>query len=260
MTPQDLVGSLENRLCLLFGQDDQRPTSSRRTERGAVSCQQAYPQNLGTWFHTRRGLVLLALLSLLVSETACTITTYGNVPRIDVQTPPMLPQNVSISYRVEPWEYWRDAIFVAKSDFFTAYPSNLEQYEELERAFRESGIFSSANPRLTPPEKGLYCSVRVAYHPVSDAEAALLAVSHATSAMLPAYHGTSHHVVRYDLFVDRDFKKTYEYSIGTTQGAWVGLVPFAWAQALTPSLGEALHATTYQFFIDAALDGFIRHM
>lgn len=221
-------------------------------------CQQAYPQNLGNAFGARRALIALVLLSLLVSEAACTITTYDNVPRIDVENPPMLPQNVPISYRVQPWESWRDAIFAAKSDFFTAYPSDLEDYEELERAFRDSGVFSSANPRLTAPEKGLYCSVEVAYLPVSDTEAAVLAVSHATSAMLPAYHGTSRHVVRYHLFVDRKFKKTYEYRIGTTQGAWLGLVPFAWATALTPNLGEAFRATTYQFFIDAALDGFFR--
>lgn len=234
--------------------------SDRRTKCCSVCCQQVYPQNLGNRFWVRNGLVLLALLSLLVAEPACTITTYHNVPLLDVQTPPILPQNVSLSYRVEPWEYWRDAIFAAKSDFFISYPSDLEDYEELERAFRDSGVFAAAIPRLTPPEKGLYCSVQVEYHPVSDVEAALLAVSYATSAVLPTYHGTSRHVVRYHLFVDREFKKTYEYGIGTRQGAWLGLMPFAWANLLTPSLGEALQATTYQFFVDAALDGFLRQM
>ncbi len=208
----------------------------------------------------RTGLVVLALLSLLVAAPACTITTYDNVPPIDVQNPPMLPQFVPIYYRVEPWVYWRDAIFAAKSDFFTAYPSDLEDYAGLERAFRESVIFYEVNPRLTPPEKGLYCSVQVEYHPVNDAEAAVLAVSYATSAVVPTYHRTSRHVVRYHLFVDHTFKKTYEYTIGTTQGAWLGLVPFAWANVLGPGLGEALEATTYQFFLDAALDGFIRPM
>lgn len=226
----------------------------------SVPCQQAYPQNLGNRFWTRNGLVVLALPLLLVAAPACTITTYDNVPLIDVRNPPMLPQNVPISYRVEPWADWRDAIFAMKSDFFIAYPSDLEEYEELARTFRESGIFSAANPRLTPPEKGLYCSVEVEYQPVSDVEAAAVAISHATSAMVPAYHSTSRHVVRYHLFVDREFKKTYQYSIGTTQAVWLGLVPFAWANLLTPSLGEALQASTYQFFVDAALDGFIRQM
>lgn len=232
----------------------------RRTESRPVSCQQAYPQNLGNRSWARNGLVVLALCGLPVALPACTITTYDNVPVVDVKTPPMLPKNVPISYRVEPWVYWRDAIFSAKSDFFAAYPSDLEDYEDLARAFRESGIFSAANPRLTPPEKGLYCSVEVEYHPVSDVEATALAVSHATSAVMPAYQSSSRHVVRYHLFVDREFKKTYQYSIGTMQAAWLGLVPFAWANALTPSLGEAFQATTYQFFLDAAFDGFIRQM
>lgn len=222
-----------------------------------MSCQQAYPQNLGNRFLARNGLLALALFSLLHAASGCTITTYDSVPLIDVQAPPMLPQNVPISYRVDPWVYWRDAIFTAKSDFFTAYPSDLEAYEGLERAFREGGIFSAANPRLTPPEKGLYCSVQVDYHPVNDVEAAALAVSYATSAVVPAYHRTSRHVVRYHLFVDQALKKTYEYTIGTTEGAWLGLVPFAWVNVLTPSLGDALQATTYQFMIDAALDGFL---
>ncbi len=234
--------------------------SDGRTGFRSLSCQQVYPQNLGTRVWPQKGLALVALVSLLLAEPACTITTYDNVPLIDVRTPPILPQNAPLSYRVEPWTYWRDTIFAAKSDLFTAYPPDLGEYEELERVFRESGIFSAANPRLTPPEKGLYCSVQVEYHPISDVEAAALAVSHATSAVLPTYHGTSRHVVRYHLFVDREFKKTYEYTIGTKQTAWLGLVPFAWMNIFTPSLGEALRATTYQFFIDAALDGFIRPM
>lgn len=234
--------------------------SDGRKEQPPVSCQQTYPQNLGTRFRAPHWLVLLGLVSLVVAEPACTITTYHNVPAIDVQSPPLLPQNAPIYYRVEPWVYWRDAIFAAKSDRFIAYPSDLEDYEQLERAFRKSGIFSAANPRLTPPEKGLYCVVQVEYHPVDEVGAGAVAVSHATSAVLPTYHGSSRHVVRYHLFVDRDFKKTYEYAIGTKQAAWVGLVPFAWVNLMTPSLGEALHATTYQFFIDAALDGFIRQM
>lgn len=258
--PQDLVGHGIDRQCLLFGQCDQMAGSDRRTELRPVPCQQVYPQNLGTSFWARNGLVIVALVSLLGSQSACTITTHDNVPLIDVQTPPMLPQNVPIYYRVEPWVYWRDAIFAAKSDHFIGSSADLEEYRELERAFRNSGIFSAANPRLTPPEKGLYCSVQVESQPVSDVGAAALAVSHATSAVLPTYHGTSRHVVRFHLFVDREFKKTYEYTIGTKQGIWLGLVPFVWVNAFTPSLGEALHATTYQFFIDAALDGFIRQM
>lgn len=232
--------------------------AGRQTDRPVAPFQQAYPQKLGNPWRARDGVLLLALLPLLVAAPACTITTYDNVPVVDVKAPPMLPKNVPISYRVEPWVYWRDAIFTAKSDFFVAYPSDLEVYEGIAGAFRDSGIFSAANPRLTPPEKGLYCSVEVEYHPINDLEAASLAVSHATSAVVPAYHSTSRHVVRYHLFVDREFKKTYQYSIGATQGAWLGLVPFAWVSFLTPSLGEALRATTYQFFIDAALDGHMR--
>lgn len=258
--PLDLVGAGEHRQCLLFGQCDRMTGSDRRMVLRSVSCQQAYPQILGTRFLAPKGLVLVALLLLLGAQTACTITTHDNLPLIDVQTPPLLPQNVPLYYRVEPWVYWRDAIFSAKSDHFIASLPNLEDYGELDKAFRDSGIFSAANPRLTPPEKGLYCSVQVEYQPVNDVESAALAVSHATSAVLPTYHGTSRHVVRYHLFVDREFKKTYEYAIGTKQGVWLGLVPFAWVNVFTPSLGEALHATTYQFFIDAAIDGFIRQM
>ncbi len=98
----------------------------------------------------------------------------------------------------------------------------------------------------------------VVYEPVGDLEAALLSVSHATAAILPAYHGSSRHVVRYHLFVDHERQKTYEYRIRTVQAAWAGVLPFSWMRALLPSLEEAFRATAYQFFVDAALDGYLR--
>jgi hypothetical protein len=56
----------------------------------------------------------------------------------------------------------------------------------------------------------------------------------------------------YQVFVNGEKKKTFEYDITRKGGAWILALPFAWINFLTYSESEAIEATTYQFFSDSA--------
>ena len=201
----------------------------------------------------RRGFFLLGVLLL----TSCTITSYRDLPDVDVETVPVSPKNLAIYYHVDPIAYLRKAMEAEQADFFISFPAKLEDYRELQRVFTESGIFSAAIPTFTAPEKGVYCAVDVEYIPVSDGERLFLSLSHASGAIFPSYNGSSGHFVRYRIYVDGVLKKTYNYTITKKQAVWAVLFPFYWINGTTYGLDDAFRATAYQFFIDATLDGYL---
>lgn len=52
--------------------------------------------------------------------------------------------------------------------------------------------------------------------------------------------------------------KTYRYDITASQFYWILLMPFAWVNFFTPSVEDAVQATTAQFLLDAQRDEYWR--
>ncbi len=190
--------------------------------------------------------------------SSCAIRDYGDLPQVALSKPPLPQREFPIYYRVDPVAYYKQVIYYENSDFFFSFPPKLEDYEEFERVFTEGGAFYSAIPASVPPDRGVYCSVEVSYVPMTDTDAVFLSISQYSASFLPSYIHTSGYTVRYDLYLDRDLKKSYEYKITRKQFVWVVVFPFAWINLLTHDLKEAFRATAYQFFMDAALDGYLK--
>ena len=73
---------------------------------------------------------------------------------------------------------------------------------------------------------------------------------------LPAYSGEGGYLVRYELYIDKQLKKTYRYEITEERLVWLGLLPFVWVNFFTASQKDAFLATAHQFFHDAEQDGY----
>lgn len=200
----------------------------------------------------------LAVILSVAVLSSCAIRDYGDLPQVDLSKPPLPQREFPIYYRVDPVAYYKQVIYNEQSDFFFSFPPQLEDYEELERVFTQGEAFSSAIPASVPPDRGVYCSVEVSYVPMTDTEAVFLSISQYSASLLPSYIHTSGYTIRYDLYIHREFKKSYEYKITRKQFAWVVVLPFAWINLLTHDLKEAFRATAYQFFMDAALDGYLK--
>ncbi len=203
----------------------------------------------------RSGFVTPLFVGLVL--TSCTLTTYPALPSIDLQSPPLLQKRFTLYYRVDPASYLRRAMNQQRGEFFYHFPARLQDYEELRLAFTDSGLFSETVASSAPPAKGLYCSVAVDYRPLSESDAFFLSLSHMSATIFPSYNSSSGHLVRFDLYIDGDLKKSYEYAINKRQAVWAGLVPVAWINFFTWDLAEAFRATAYQFLVVAALDGYL---
>jgi hypothetical protein len=117
-------------------------------------------------------------------------------------------------------------------------------------------MFAQTIPTQKAPEIGMFCSVDVTvkHHSNEFIYAQILTI--ATLGFLPSSSGGSGFIVRYDLYIDGDLKKSYRYEVKRTLLVWLGFLPFVWMNALTPSQGEAVASTAYQFFYDARQDAF----
>ncbi len=207
------------------------------------------------YFRIGASLVKVVLVGLVL--TSCTLTTYPDLPSIHLQSSPLLQKRFTLYYRVDPASYLRQAMNTQRGEFFYHFPARLRDYEELRLAFTASGFFSETVASSAPPAKGLYCSVTVDYRPLSESDAFFLSLSHISATIFPSYNSTSGHLVRFDLYIDGDLKKSYEYAINKRQAVWAGLVPVAWINFFTWDLADAFRATAYQFLVDAALDGYL---
>ena len=74
----------------------------------------------------------------------------------------------------------------------------------------------------------------------------------ATLTIVPVWSEHDGYKVTYDVFVNGEKKKSFEYEITRKGGAWIVLLPFAWANFFTYNESDVFEATTYQFFKDSA--------
>lgn len=130
----------------------------------------------------------------------------------------------------------------------------------LQRKLGSRQLFLQATASESPPEKGVYLFIDAAYIP----EAKLGApppcpwgiLSGVTLGIIPYYCDETGVRVRYDLYIDRQIKKSYQYEIRKKGVTDLLLLPFAWLNLFTDDLADAIVLTTHRLILDAARDGY----
>lgn len=212
--------------------------------------------NAGLERSCRPLLVLQVLLCLTgITLTSC-IITYRDFPHVDASAP-LSKKNVPIYYDVDPLDLHAKALLNAGAGYDFPYPSR-ESFEELRRAFTDTHVFSEAIPAWSPPQKGIYCSVEVIHTPQSTLAGGFALASITLLTLTPAYSASSVDTLQFELYVDKELKKTYRYRVTKVKGTWIVLLPFAWINFFTPSRTEAFRAAAHQFFLDADRDGYFK--
>jgi len=166
-------------------------------------------------------------------------------------------KDLPIYYHVDPLDLHAKALLNAGPGFDFPYPSR-ESFEELQRAFADTHIFSEAIPASSPPAKGIYCSVDVTHTPQSELAGGFAFASISLLGITPAYSASSVDTLQFELYVNKERKKVYEYRVTKVKGTWIVLLPFAWINLFTPSRTEAFRAAAHQFFLDAERDGYFK--
>ncbi len=196
--------------------------------------------------------------SLLLSLCAVTLTscvvTYETIPAPN-ESAAVSPHDIPIYYRVDPYDLYSRAQAYAGSGFDFPYPTR-ESYDELKRVFTDTHVFTKAVPAVSPPDQGVYCAVTTVHTPQSKLAGRFNFASIVLLTALPAYSASSSDLLQFELYVDREFKKRYEYRVTKIKATWIGLLPFAWANLLTTDRDEAFQAAAHQFLLDAERDGY----
>ncbi len=190
---------------------------------------------------------LSAFLACTLALTSC-LVTYKDFPSVDGQSSPTQRKTFPIYYHVNFPE--------AQVARFAGLETASTLHHVLERAFEENQVFADAIIAINPPERGIYCSVTVTVKPRSVLSQGFAFVSGQAGGLLPVYSGEGGYLVRYELYIDKQLKKTYRYEITEERFLWLGLLPFIWVNFFTPSAKEAFLATAHQFFHEAELDGY----
>lgn len=124
-------------------------------------------------------------------------------------------------------------------------------YQKLQEMFKSAGLCKKMIPVDSSPTKGLYVEIEAKWKPMTMPALIFGYLSVATLTLLPAWSTHDGYVVKYIVYIDGKGVETYQYEITRKVGIWIGLLPFAWINFLTPSEEDAFEATTYQFVKDA---------
>jgi len=190
---------------------------------------------------------LSAFLACTLTLTSC-LVTYKVFPSVDRQSSPTQRKTFPVYYHVN---------FPSELPSRYGVPfGSLGLRHELERAFEENQVFADAIIALSPPQRGIWCSVTVTVKRRSVLARMFEGASGGAYGLLPAYSGEGGYLVRYELYIDKQLKKTYRYEITEERLVWLGLLPFVWVNFFTASQKDAFLATAHQFFHDAELDGY----
>jgi hypothetical protein len=188
------------------------------------------------------------------------IVFYDVSPKVDSGSPRPSEKRVPLYYRLDPHALLEKVRF--EQSIRQPHPaldpslSTYGDFEELRSAFVQDRGAEMIEAQ-TPPQHGVFCSVDVTSKPHSSEAGFFQMLTVGSIGFIPSYSGESGYIVRYDLYVDGDLKKRYVYVITRQLTAWLGLLPFIWVNALTPSDGEALASTVGGFFRDVKRDGFL---
>ena len=114
------------------------------------------------------------------------------------------------------------------------------------------------------PQNGIFCKVLSEREPRSPMMWAWVAVSVLSLTAVPYYDGYGDRTtMSYELYIDGDLKKSYQYRITVSGLMWIGaplVKPFLsadWVFLDTASENEAFMSTIRAFLVDAHRDGFL---
>lgn len=125
--------------------------------------------------------------------------------------------------------------------------------------FKESVYMSE------PPEKGLFCLIKLTRESRPPLTMAWAFLSGISLALIPFVDSSGdRYVVTYDLYVDKDLKKSYQYEIVARGLIWLGapllkpFMPADWKESLVNEkvLEKAFHSTVRAFWQDAHEDDY----
>lgn len=217
-------------------------------------------------------LLALPLMSCVVSYKVSPLVTARN------ESPP--PRSVSITYDIKPVAeqarqsapvtfvgYFLGVINLANPLIWAEYPAVPRPYVladpwgNLQRRLGNAQLFLRATTTEGPPERGIHVSVDAVYFPEPESwmhpPCLSAMLSGVTLGIIPYYCDETGVKVRYDLYVNRQLKKSYQYEIRKKGLAGLLILPFAWLSLFTDDLADAIVQTTRQFIFDAAQDGFL---
>ena len=136
-----------------------------------------------------------------------------------------------------------------------------DPWENLQRKLGSRQLFLQATASESPPEKGIYLFIDAVYLPQtklgSPPPCPWGILSGVTLGIIPYYCDETGVNVRYDLYVDRQLKQSYQYEIGKKGMAGLLILPFAWLNLFTDDLADAIVLTTREFILDASRDGYL---
>ena len=202
-----------------------------------------------------KAIVFLALSMPLIS---C-IQTYRGFPEMKVGKPPEAKPYGTLYYRIKPLPY-------PPTEYYTPdYKPTLNDMgvlssgeKALYAVFRDKSSFKNTVEINHIPETGVFCEIEIKgrrpsgnllreiFDGIASMDYGLLL------HIIPTWSSDGGYWVTYDLYINGKKEKTSEYFIARKQVVWLGAIPFLWVNFFTYSTADALEATAYQFFEDAA--------
>lgn len=194
---------------------------------------------------TKAGVVrLFALLTLWASLASCAWMSVGQVtPQPDdFSVPPYRGGNGKIYYAVRQ-------IDVGK-----------EMFQSLQLGLLDNPTFKESVYMSEPPERGIFCLITLTRESRPPFLMAWAFLSGISLALIPFVDSSgARYVVTYDLYIDKELKKAYQYEIIERGLIWLGapvlkpFMPADWKESLVngKALQKAFLSTARAFWHDA---------
>jgi len=175
----------------------------------------------------------LQLLALCLMLTGC-VTTYRDFP-VDALGKPLEPGSCDVlHYNVKRFDILDSG-----------------GYNRLNAKFNTSKICHKAISMETAPDQGLFVEVETKWKPMSMPAFIFGYISLSTLTILPSWSTEDGYVIKYNVYVDKQLKETYQYDATRKTGLWLGLLPLAWINWATYDEVDVFDATTAQFSVDS---------
>jgi hypothetical protein len=197
---------------------------------------------------TRAGVVSLFALILWGFLASCAWMSVGQVtPQLD-------------DFSVQPYRGGNGRIYYAVREIDVG----TEIFQSLQLGLLDNPTFKESVYMSEPPERGVFCLItlrRESRPPFMMAWAFLSGIS---LALIPFVDSSGErYAVTYDLYIDKDLKKAYQYEIVARGLIWLGapllkpFMPADWKESLVNqrALGKGFLSTARAFWHDAHEDG-----
>lgn len=169
--------------------------------------------------------LIVSVIFLVVNTQAC--MTYRNYPLIDGPLR-VDKKDASLAYRVDG-----GALF--------AGPSAIRD------VLLTESQYSKFNPVESAPSRGDFLNVKIEQTSPSVSAVVFGYVSYATLTFLPFWSNNDGSILTFTFYRDGTQIDSKEYVINRGTFVWIGMIPFAWVNFLTPSEADAFQSCTRDF-------------